>query len=104
MTWRAPGSMAPRERPGALLSPAASTAQKSQSWTSFFSSALLGSSEPSMSFHDGDEESEVDSEDGEALAESDWREVRAEMVECEVPIRVWPGNTAFKAGDVVFEV
>lgn len=106
--WRAPASMAPCERPGAPLSPAAAAAaaapQKTQSWTSFFSAALLGSSEPSSTFHDGDEESEIDSEDGEALAESEWREVPAEMVECEVPIRVWPGNTAYKAADVVFEV
>ncbi|EKM60687.1 uncharacterized protein PHACADRAFT_110305 [Phanerochaete carnosa HHB-10118-sp] len=100
--WHAPGSMAPHERPGVLPSPSAP--QKSQSWASFFSSTLLGSSEPSMNFHDGDEGSEVGSEDGDALAESEWREVRAEMVECEVPIRVWPGNTAFKAADVVFEV
>lgn len=36
--------------------------------------------------------------------EEGWRNVRLEMVECEVPVRVWPGNTAFKAMDVVFEV
>ena len=34
----------------------------------------------------------------------EWREVRMETVECEVPIRVVPGNTAFKALDVVFDV
>lgn len=33
-----------------------------------------------------------------------WRNVKLEMVECEVPVRIWPGNTAFKAMDVVFEV
>jgi hypothetical protein len=33
-----------------------------------------------------------------------WRNAKLEMVECEVPVRVWPGNTAFKAMDVVFEV
>ncbi|KAH6905798.1 Rgp1-domain-containing protein [Coprinopsis sp. MPI-PUGE-AT-0042] len=33
-----------------------------------------------------------------------WTEVRVETVECEVPLRVWPGNTAFRALDVVFEV
>lgn len=31
-------------------------------------------------------------------------DVRLETVECEVPVRVWPGNTAFKAADVVFDV
>ncbi|KAL5534971.1 RGP1 [Sanghuangporus sanghuang] len=33
-----------------------------------------------------------------------WSELRAETVECEVPIRVWPGNTAFRPLEVVFEV
>ena len=33
-----------------------------------------------------------------------WRPVRVETVECELPIKVWPGNTAFKALDVVFDV
>ncbi|KAL0945622.1 hypothetical protein HGRIS_014776 [Hohenbuehelia grisea] len=36
--------------------------------------------------------------------EGGWTDVKVEMVECEVPIRVWPGNTAFKAVDVVFDV
>ncbi|KZW00700.1 Rgp1-domain-containing protein [Exidia glandulosa HHB12029] len=31
-------------------------------------------------------------------------DVRLETVEAEVPVRVWPGNTAFKAADVVFDV
>ncbi|EAU93381.2 hypothetical protein CC1G_04360 [Coprinopsis cinerea okayama7 len=42
----------------------------------------------------------VDFEGGE----EGWREVKIETVECEVPVRVWPGNTAFRAVDVVFEV
>jgi len=33
-----------------------------------------------------------------------WNEVKLETVECEVPIRVWPGNTAFRALEVVFDV
>ncbi|KAJ2915635.1 hypothetical protein MD484_g4759, partial [Candolleomyces efflorescens] len=36
--------------------------------------------------------------------EDGWRHVKLEMVECEVPVRVWPGNTAFRTMDVVFEV
>ncbi|KAI4526782.1 Rgp1-domain-containing protein [Schizophyllum commune Loenen D] len=36
--------------------------------------------------------------------EDGWRPVRVETVECELPIKVWPGNTAFKALDVVFDV
>ncbi|KAG7092702.1 hypothetical protein E1B28_009032 [Marasmius oreades] len=36
--------------------------------------------------------------------EAEWEEVKTEMVECEVPIRVWPGNTAFRSVDVLFDV
>jgi len=36
--------------------------------------------------------------------EEGWKEVRLETVECEVPIKVFPGNTAFRALDVVFDV
>ncbi|KAH7104289.1 Rgp1-domain-containing protein [Auriculariales sp. MPI-PUGE-AT-0066] len=31
-------------------------------------------------------------------------EWRMETVECEVPVRVWPGNTAFRPADVIFDV
>jgi hypothetical protein len=33
-----------------------------------------------------------------------WREVKLETVECEVPVKVFSGNTAFKALDVIFDV
>lgn len=36
--------------------------------------------------------------------EEGWKEVKLETVECEVPIKVFPGNTAFRALDVVFNV
>jgi len=36
--------------------------------------------------------------------EDGWREVKLETVECEVPVKVFPGNTAFKAVEVVFDV
>ncbi|KAH9487327.1 RAB6A-GEF complex partner protein 2 [Psilocybe cubensis] len=36
--------------------------------------------------------------------EEGWRNVKLETVECEVPVKVFPGNTAFKALDVVFDV
>ena len=39
-----------------------------------------------------------------AGGEEGWRAVRLETVECEVPVKVFPGNTAFKALDVVFDV
>ncbi|KZS90366.1 Rgp1-domain-containing protein [Sistotremastrum niveocremeum HHB9708] len=34
----------------------------------------------------------------------DWRRMKTEMVECEVGLQVWPGNTAFRATEVTFEV
>jgi len=39
-----------------------------------------------------------------AGGEEGWRDVQLETVECEVPVKVFPGNTAFKAVDVVFDV
>lgn len=39
-----------------------------------------------------------------AGGEDGWRDVKLETVECEVPVKVYPGNTAFKALDVVFDV
>ncbi|KAF6742880.1 Rgp1-domain-containing protein [Ephemerocybe angulata] len=94
----------------------------STSWTAFFASYLSPATE--RSYHDGDELGDEEEEEGEGgydgikpnLAggvgqgvdfgggEEGWRNVKLEMVECEVPVRVWPGNTAFKAMDVVFEV
>ncbi|KAF7785199.1 hypothetical protein Agabi119p4_1364 [Agaricus bisporus var. burnettii] len=49
----------------------------------------------------GDDENNNENENEE---EAVWKEVKLETVECEVPIRVWPGNTAFRAVDVVFDV
>ncbi|PPQ84542.1 hypothetical protein CVT25_007612 [Psilocybe cyanescens] len=39
-----------------------------------------------------------------AGGEEGWKDVKLETVECEVPVKVFPGNTAFKALDVVFDV
>ena len=86
------------------------------SWAAFFASAFLGPSEGG--FHDGDEgsdgggDAEGDGDgdgvgDGEVdlgAGEEGWRAVRVETVECEVPVKVWPGNTAFRAMEVVFDV
>ena len=70
---------------------------------SYFASSLLGPA--NAGYHDGDEELEdEDGEEDEIGPEEGWREVRVEMVECEVPVKVWPGNTAFKATEVVFDV
>ncbi|EMD41460.1 hypothetical protein CERSUDRAFT_110035 [Gelatoporia subvermispora B] len=109
-SWTATRTIAPQERPDLRKSagpadeppPTPSTAK---SWMSFFATSILTPS--NIDYHDGDEELEeelvVDDDDAMG-AEEEWRDVRAEMVECEVPIRVWPGNTAFKATEVVFEV
>jgi RAB6A-GEF complex partner protein 2 len=36
--------------------------------------------------------------------EDEWRKMKLERVECEIPIEVWPGNTAFRPAEVVFEI
>jgi hypothetical protein len=73
------------------------------SWTGWLSSIVAP---VPTAFHDGDDAS---SDAGSDESEDDerrggWEEMRTEMVECEVPVRVWPGNTAFRAMDVVFDV
>lgn len=98
---------------------------RSKTWGEFFSNAFLGPTE--NAYHDGDD-ADLDSEsneDGDESFDSDeeerragrgkevdlgggkdvlWSEIGVEMVECEVPVKVWPGNTAFRAMDVVFDV
>ncbi|KAI0327316.1 Rgp1-domain-containing protein [Cubamyces sp. BRFM 1775] len=113
-SWKAAKSIAPLERPGpppqsTASSPttpnangdlAAGGGSTALSWMSYFASSLLGPS--NVGYHDGDEELEEDED--EVGAEDAWRDVKVEMVECEVPVKVWPGNTAFKATEVVFDV
>ena len=79
------------------------------SWVSYFASSLLGPS--NVGYHDGDEDLEDEEAEAAAAAEADelgpeeaWRDIKVEMVECEVPVRVWPANTAFKATEIVFDV
>ncbi|KAI0825254.1 Rgp1-domain-containing protein [Trametes gibbosa] len=115
-SWKAAQSIAPLERPGPppssinsspttpnangeLTAGGASTAL---SWMSYFASSLLGPS--NVGYHDGDEDLDEDEGEDEVGPEEAWRDVKVEMVECEVPVRVWPGNTAFKATDIVFDV
>jgi hypothetical protein len=80
----------------------------------YLTSSLLGledASEPELN----DEEVEYDGvrggEDGGVGvgvnyegAKQGWQDVCMETVECELPIRVWAGNTVFKAVDVEFDV
>ncbi|OSD05766.1 Rgp1-domain-containing protein [Trametes coccinea BRFM310] len=109
-SWKAARTIAPLERPGPLPtspgSPSANGeltaggASAALSWVSYFTSTLLGPT--SVDYHDGDEDLEEDED--EVGPEESWRDVKVEMVECEVPVKVWPANTAFKATEVVFDV
>ena len=132
-SWRAPDHVAPLEKPDRALLEQQQQQQQQQrttkSWAEFLASPLLllSATSSEREYHDGDEyvgDGEEEEGGGEGgydgikpdLAggvgvgvdygggEEGWREVRLETVECEVPIKVWPGNTAFKAMDVVFDV
>lgn len=107
-SWKAAATIAPKERLAVRPqgpSDQVSNASSAISWVSYFASAILGASE--TGYHDGDEdiEDEDGSQSGEMWgSEEDWKDVKVEMVECEVPIKVWPGNTAFKATEITFDV
>jgi hypothetical protein len=90
-------------------------ATHTQTWGQFFTASFLGGSEQET--RDEDEDNEDVTVDGEGLWDGDgegqrdfgggdggWKDIKVETVECEVPIKVWPGNTVFKATDVVFDV
>ncbi|KAG2135101.1 Rgp1-domain-containing protein [Suillus clintonianus] len=108
--WRAPVGIAPEQQEVHVASAGKEVKQPSQptqSWTSYLMSSFLGTGE--REYHDGDDiDDEVPSspaaKEEEEEEEGDWRDVQVEIVECEVPVVVWPGNTAFSAVDVVFEV
>jgi hypothetical protein len=36
--------------------------------------------------------------------EEEWKKMRLETVECEVPLTVYPGHTAFRPTEVVFNI
>ena len=96
VSWRGAPSIAPLEQIGdgtVVSSPGGL-----RSWASYLASPFTGVG--SEGYHDGDELDEGD----EGEVEDEWSTVKVETVECEVPIKVWPGNTAFKASDVVFNV
>lgn len=102
-----------------------------RAWSQFIvSSILYGNADPDSEreYHDGDAIGDEDDEENGGLVDQDydgiipdfaggvgvgvdyangdegWQEVKLDMVECEVPVKVFPGNTAFKALDVVFDV
>src|SRR5260370_2383528 len=116
-SWVPTDSLAPRERPPKPppekppSPPPPTTTMTSptqtRSWASLFATTFLGMSEGGV--HDGDEvlADEDEADGGEVdlgAGEEGWREIAVETVECEVPVMVWPGNTAFRPEDVVFDV
>lgn len=95
--WRAREELVPMERRVPLMSsPATPTPPSSRLgvWTAMMNPFLTGS------YHDADEGEDSDSES----ESSGWAEMGIETIECVVPVRVYPGNTAFRALEVVFEV
>jgi RAB6A-GEF complex partner protein 2 len=112
-SWVATDSLAPLERPPKPVEPpdsptlakAPPASPQTRSWVSMLTSTFLGVSEGG--FHDGDEGQADEDAEGEVdlgAGEEGWREVAVETVECEVPVTVWPGNTAFRPEHVVFDV
>lgn len=98
-TWIAPSNIAPlqKKRSNTEISSALS-------WTRFIVSTLIGDGK------DGNE-AEVNGtgvshqpDDDREEGDEGWQEMGVETVECEIPISIWPGNTAFKPSDVVFTV
>jgi len=123
-SWRAPKSLAPLEK-----LKTGDEKMKSRSWTQLLYDSVWNTVsnvgvEDFHLHHDGDGSDVEDGINDErgydgikpdlaggvgvgvdfAGGERGWNEVKLETVECEVPIRVWPGNTAFRALDVVFDV
>jgi hypothetical protein len=97
--WRAPRGAAPLVQ-GDPADPA--DARPAQSWSSWAASLLSGPDDEDGAVNGAEAPEDEDDEVGGG--DAGWRELRVERVECEVPIRVWPGNTAFKAMEVVFDV
>ncbi|KAI0045747.1 Rgp1-domain-containing protein [Auriscalpium vulgare] len=105
--WVPTAGIAPLERPPVPPAAASSPPPAARGWAAFFASTFMGPS--GGGFHDGDEDVDEDGEAGAAevdlgAGEEGWREMAVETVECEVPVKIWPGNTAFRPMDVVFDV
>jgi len=80
----------------------AETATGLRSWATYLASPFIGAT--TETYSDGNEADEINGDDPVAEDDEGWSPIKVETVECEVPIKVWPGNTAFKAAEVVFEV
>ncbi|KAF8508516.1 Rgp1-domain-containing protein [Gautieria morchelliformis] len=91
-SWRASESLTPMERVRAP--PPEQPLQKTpRSWLAIFNTFANGT------YHDADEQEDEDNED-----DGEWAEMSAETVECLVPIRIFAGNTAFRAMEIMFDV
>jgi hypothetical protein len=107
--YRARAGIAPLERwDREAEMKAAEAARKGKGWGAWAASFVVGSgAAEDGTWQDGDALEEglgAEEEDLIGGPESTWKEVKVERVECEVPVRVWPGNTAFKATEVIFDV
>ena len=96
ISWRGAPSIAPLEQ--IYDATGVSSPNGLRSWASYLASPFAGVG--SERYQGGDELDEGD----ERGVDEEWSTIKVETVECEVPIKVWPGNTAFKASDVVFNV
>jgi len=106
-SWKATASIAPMEHPDDSMK---NSSQQTQTWGQFLSASFLGTENDDHD-EDGEGMSGEGVWDGDGESQRDfgggdegWKDIKVETVECEVPIKVWPGNTAFKATDVVFDV
>ena len=110
--WKATEGIAPMER---WREEVGAKGKGKGSWMAYLTSSLLGLEEEEEWEGSEQQEEEYDGirgglDGGVGVGvdfgggETGWRDVAVETVECEVPIRVWAGNTAFKAVDVEFDV
>ncbi|KIY67296.1 Rgp1-domain-containing protein [Cylindrobasidium torrendii FP15055 ss-10] len=99
-SWWATPTIAPMEKP-TVTSPGAAQ----PGWTAWLLG--YGAENPEEGIVDGikpDMNGGVGTGVDFGGGEEGWKDVKVETVECEVPVKVWPGNTAFKAAEVVFDV
>lgn len=104
-SWRGTSVIAPMQYPTHHLEDGTTLSGPPtglRSWATYLASPFLGASPDN--YEDGTEAGDYDGGDPIAEGDEGWTAVKVETIECEVPIKVWPGNTAFKAADVVFEV
>ena len=120
-SWGATPGISPLEKPSVKGVVASAQRQQQQfqvtsprAWSEFIVSSILygGNTEPDRESLECDDYDGIIPDLGGGVGvgvdygngDEGWQEVKVEMVECEVLVRVFPGNTAFKALDVIFDV